>query len=306
MIIDSCSRTGFVHQIKVTPTLFETTPAAIHRFQPSERQCYTDTEMDLQYVPSNQSFRYGLSNCLVEAAYQRIVSGCNCTPPFHRGFQQNMPSLICQGTSLTCMKKILRQIGTFETVNDKPCLSACQDQEIKVSVSSSTFPNQLTFVTRPEFCLVFNKVAQTCSSNRGGVLSEMYPTLCRNVNLVKDSNVSSSVLCTQRSSWTWPRPQLLKSNPSLVKRVEHDLFVYARDNVMLVNVFLPDMKVTKVIKDQKMSKISFVANVGGLLGLCMGFSFVTVFELIYHSSRLFKRRQYFQCLQPLDPNNVPI
>ncbi len=32
-----------------------------------------------------------------------------------------------------------------------------------------------------------------------------------------------------------------------------------------------------------MSMISFVGNAGGLVGLCMGFSFVSFFEILYHA-----------------------
>ena len=35
------------------------------------------------------------------------------------------------------------------------------------------------------------------------------------------------------------------------------------------------------MRDEKVTVTSFVANVGGLLGLCMGFSLVSVVEMIY-------------------------
>ena len=37
------------------------------------------------------------------------------------------------------------------------------------------------------------------------------------------------------------------------------------------------------MRDQKIPVIAFVANTGGLLGLCMGFSLVSVFEILYHA-----------------------
>ena len=40
---------------------------------------------------------------------------------------------------------------------------------------------------------------------------------------------------------------------------------------------------TRIWRDQKTPIISFVAKTGGLLGLCMGFSLVTLFEIIYFS-----------------------
>ena len=38
----------------------------------------------------------------------------------------------------------------------------------------------------------------------------------------------------------------------------------------------------KFIKDEKITRISFLANAGGLLGLCMGFSVISVAEIFYH------------------------
>ena len=40
---------------------------------------------------------------------------------------------------------------------------------------------------------------------------------------------------------------------------------------------------TTIMRDQKIPVIAFVANTGGLLGLCMGFSLVSVFEILYHA-----------------------
>jgi hypothetical protein len=39
-------------------------------------------------------------------------------------------------------------------------------------------------------------------------------------------------------------------------------------------VYIKDPVVTRIKRDQKIPIIGFVANTGGLLGLCMGFSLV--------------------------------
>ena len=46
-------------------------------------------------------------------------------------------------------------------------------------------------------------------------------------------------------------------------------------------MYLREPYVTKYIIEEKISEISFVGNVGGLLGLLMGFSFMSIVELIY-------------------------
>ena len=40
-------------------------------------------ELPLKYLPS-KFYRYEMSNCLFEAAYERILTDCNCTPSFHQ------------------------------------------------------------------------------------------------------------------------------------------------------------------------------------------------------------------------------
>ena len=47
-------------------------------------------------------------------------------------------------------------------------------------------------------------------------------------------------------------------------------------------VSFQDPVVTRIMRDEKIPIISFVANTGGLLGLCMGFSLVSVFEIMFH------------------------
>ena len=49
-----------------------------------------------------------------------------------------------------------------------------------------------------------------------------------------------------------------------------------------MSYYLKDPVVTRIMRDEKIPIISFVANTGGLLGLCMGFSLVSVFEILFH------------------------
>ena len=60
-----------------------------------------------------------------------------------------------------------------------------------------------------------------------------------------------------------------------------NLYNYARENLALVNIYIKQPVVTKILRDQRIPVIWFVANCGGILGLCMGFSIVTVFEVLH-------------------------
>ena len=81
-------------------------------------------------------------------------------------------------------------------------------------------------------------------------------------------------------------------SPYSVRSLVKQIFKYSRDNLALVNVYIKNPVVTKIRsvsshhltphlqpyyrRDQKIPVIWFVANSGGILGLCMGFSMVTV------------------------------
>ena len=65
------------------------------------------------------------------------------------------------------------------------------------------------------------------------------------------------------------------------------LHKYGRENLLLANIYIKDPAVTMIRRDQKIPVIWFVANIGGILGLCMGCSLVTVFEVLHHIVLIF-------------------
>ena len=79
-------------------------------------------------------YRYGLSNCLFAATYEEIMTVCKCVPFFHTmGYNESLNITICSGTTLSCMNKILGDIGSHTHVKDKDgnskqCYSPCTDQ----------------------------------------------------------------------------------------------------------------------------------------------------------------------------------
>lgn len=275
---------GSVFQIAVTPTLMSTTPEAIERFSPLERGCYKEGELPLKYLPS-MFYRYEMSNCLFEAAYERVLEECECTPSFHQLAYEDVPS-ICRGPSLTCMNRILRFIGKLNRVgeNQDECLSACYDQINHVSVTSSDFPNRETFVRREEFCLALQKLNRTCNSEKRTFLIAKFPTVCQNIRIVfqRVSDIGENSSLCRALKWDPVRLWDFNRTDPDIARLEEDIFHYAKQNLAVVNVYIKDPVVTQIMRDEKIPVIAFVANTGGLLGLCMGFSLVSVFEVLYH------------------------
>ncbi len=51
----------------------------------------------------------------------------------------------------------------------------------------------------------------------------------------------------------------------------------------MFNIFIKDPYAKRFKKDEKITKTAYIANSGGLLGLCMGFSFISGAEILFHS-----------------------
>ena len=55
---------------------------------------------------------------------------------------------------------------------------------------------------------------------------------------------------------------------------------------LYLQVFLRDPFYTQIARDVKTTRLQFLGTAGGLMGLCMGFSVVSIIELLYHFVRL--------------------
>ena len=98
------------------------------------------------------------------------------------------------------------------------------------------------------------------------VLLRKYPTLCDDIAFL-DEHRASNLTCAATK-------RLLQTDKD-GRKATQQLYAYARDNLLWLNVYVKDSFATHIVRDERMTRTSFVANVGGLLGLCMGFSLVS-------------------------------
>ena len=78
----------------------------------------------------------------------------------------------------------------------------------------------------------------------------------------------------------WRRERI--SNKTLALGIESEIYNYAKSNLAIINIFIKEPYSKRFRKTEKMSRIAYIASSGGLLGLCMGFSFVSLAEILYH------------------------
>ena len=70
------------------------------------------------YLQSQGLYRYGISNCLFEATYEKVLEICRCTPYFHwAGMKKHRR--FCRGPALVCMNEVFDRIGEYNEVIDE-------------------------------------------------------------------------------------------------------------------------------------------------------------------------------------------
>ena len=97
---------------------------------------------------------------------------------------------------------------------------------------------------------------------------------------VFDDKSSRSWWLLNLFNFRWRRERIF--NKTLALEIESEIYNYAKSNLAIINIFIKEPYSKRFRKTEKMSRIAYIASSGGLLGLCMGFSFVSLAEILYH------------------------
>ena len=78
----------------------------------------------------------------------------------------------------------------------------------------------------------------------------------------------------------WPYNYLsAKKHPD--EKLVEEMYQYGKKNLAVVKIMMQSPYVTKIKRDLAMTLINYIANTGGLLGLFLGFSFISLLEIFY-------------------------
>ena len=263
---------GKYTQLAVTAKIVKTSSYARRRFEPEVRQCYFKDEIRMRECNLDVGIRYEMTNCLFQAGLDQVRKRCQCNAAPY-----TIEPDTCQGQNITCMRKINQEMGKWTEVIDtltnstKTCIAACDTTSYSnVIVGSSSYPNPATFLNSKESCIIARKLKNTCMDSRRASLSAWYPNLCTQIEWIGNNNA----FC---SNYVW-NLDLLTSNMSSFNftNFSETLTRYTRENVAMVKLFLREPFAEVLIRSVEISEIDFISSIGGLLGLCMDFSFVTV------------------------------
>jgi hypothetical protein len=290
----------------LTPTVLNTTENALSRFSPKDRDCYSDGEFELMILNLEQGYRYSIRNCLYESVLEKIMSSCKCLPSYPEiFFYQPLP--FCRGENLTCAISWLNLMGDGEHDPDLSfsssskherlkCLQRCQLQTETMLTTTSTYPNKQTFPLRQDFCFLLQKLVFICSDETKSKIFELNHSPSISCKEIISAN-NSTRICNEND----------KANTTKVYSNEYlynFMFNYARNNLAVLKVFIKDPYYTKIKKDEQMTFVAFVGNAGGLAGLCMGLSLVSIFEVFYHCTNVCFDLFVRPVIRKVMPNNI--
>lgn len=180
---------------------------------------------------------------------------------------------------MACSQTWLEQIGTeplSTAVNHKnvsmKCMQRCDLQNETPTFTSSNFPIEATFSRHKFICLTLKKVSRICNDSQRAKTFEASQDQVTCKEILNANNINN--ICEKGK----PVFAMTQQNPKLC----NFLFNYAKNNFAYLSVFFKDPYYTLIKRDEQLTLISFLGNTGGLLGLCMGLSLVSIFEIFYH------------------------
>jgi len=294
--------TGSMARVSTQISIHKTSDVVLERFDSEERKCIDDSDNYNINITMDYDGKYTLSKCLLDASVVKIMAKeCPEIDP-----QTPLASLY--GQDLYCsFTKVNAAIGHDKATvttdgKDVECQVACQRQENQISISTQGFPGEAFSRTR-EFWLVVYKLFWSCKNKKTKFgfkrpgLERKYPELCAfyddyfyNDNSVNQKLESFDKVEGSASFLDWQKQELhftqfesqLGMAEAEQEKFRQAVMLYCRDNLARVVVFIQKPFVTIYLRDQVMSYLQLVANMGGLMGLCMGFSVVSVAEIFYH------------------------
>ncbi len=185
---------------------------------------------------------------------------------------------------MACSRSWMDKLGNDEltsAINSQnltlKCLQSCELQTEIPTFTSSIFPIESTFPKHHFFCLTLIKVARICNdSYRAKIFESSFDeTLGVSCSDILKANNTIGICLNGKVK---PNSTLLLQNSQITKF----LYKYAKTNLAVLYVLIKDPFYTLIKKDEQISVISFIGNAGGLMGLCMGLSLVSIFEIFYH------------------------
>ena len=277
----------------------------IRQYSPEQRNCYFPDEKQLKYHR-----KYSLENCLFECELE-FASACLTTcNKFNETCDCNKPDIYLKNIDLTTNNdtctpwfyplevgkvgkfcnpwntKKFKEIIMRRIPNGvcKKCLPDCSTTKYETSVSYAELVkcDSTTVGSSGKLCdLITSEVNpapwMTTAQNEFEFSNQSIPWYL-NTGLLKRMNTTArfsdkrSRIKERDDDGSEIFAAQLKKNPT------YDAF---RTDIGIINVYIGDKKISYYIKENRMTNLDFMYQIGGRLGFFMGISILSLLEIMY-------------------------
>ena len=245
----------------------------IRSIHPGKRNCYFPDEH-----PLNMHKHYSQSNCILECsimyARNHTMDGTTnrtCTPWFYPVTNEFVASA-CDPWSTKDFQDCFDNIPTQECSH---CLPDCTS--FMYETRKSTAP----FMTCDHTNLGVNRL---CDLENEDMTPSMWRRQVQDEYIQGRGNVPSYAKSTSQTMNNIRRfaPES-KMNGLILKdyRMKHQKYHAFKTDIAVANFYFDKSTIIKFQRNLRMTWIDYISQIGGLLGLAMGFSFVSFMEVIY-------------------------
>ena len=248
----------------------------IRSIEPVKRQCYFKTENPLEIHN-----KYSRSNCMLECSlnYTRRMMGKlneanvdGCIPWFYPVTDDHYTN-VCDPWDTRTFQKMMSTVPDSECAK---CLPDCTDTMYEVRVSTAPFRYcDHTNLGASALCDLENiemnppiwikTVGDEFEGEKLDIPDYVKP------NPLKLSNIRRAV----------GSPNMLNDLTLLQKYNKSKKYDAFEKDIAIVNFYYDQSNVVKFKKTQRITMTGFISQIGGLLGLSIGLSFISVMEIFY-------------------------
>ena len=146
-----------------------------------------------------------------------------------------------------------------------------QETQLALDITEARFPSETSFFRDKHFCVAINKVKTSCSNEKRKVLDQAQPLLCPAIMALGNKSCADSKALFEDSALT-------QDDQTTLKR---EVTEYAARNLAKLDVYY-NVRFAKEYQHQEtISSTTFIGSLGGLLGLFLGFSLLSLAEVAY-------------------------
>ncbi|XP_059095372.1 uncharacterized protein LOC131890110 isoform X2 [Tigriopus californicus] len=247
---------------------------------------------------------YTQDNCYTDQIINQFKEKCGCIG-IYRGFGNSSNYKECTLTGslawrseteyLECLENGYNTSDVISAAGcPSQCLAPCQEDQISLEISTGATPGFQALCGReptPDDKL-------SCLLNFFG--RPINDKLCETLDMFADDEYelySRARLCDKtfqevhrQCNTTVPhlKPCLQALNLSVSDRrhVEEVIYDYTRANIISARLIFSEKYFSSIERDVSYTLQSLICNIGGLLGLCLGCSFISLIEIVFFCIKL--------------------